>query len=63
MESLKRQRQGVKDVGKCSNMTNEVTDEEWKEFLKFMEQYEKSKENSILFKIYEKIKNFKKGKE
>ena len=44
-------------------MTNEVTNEEWKEFLKFMEQYEKSKENSILFKIYEKIKNFKKGKE
>ena len=63
MESLKRQRQGAKDVGKCLNMTNEVTDEEWKEFLKFMEQYEKSKENSILFKIYEKIKNFKKGKE
>ena len=50
-------------MGKCSNMINEVTDEEWKEFLKFMEQYEKSKENSILFKIYEKIKNFKKGKE
>ena len=63
MESLKQQRQGVKDVGKCLNMTNEVTDEEWKEFLKFMEQYEKSKENSILFKIYEKIKSFKKGKE
>ena len=36
-------------------MINEVTDEEWEEFLKFMKQYEKSKENSILFKIYEKI--------
>ena len=44
-------------------MIKEVTDEEWEEFLKFMKQYEKSKENSILFKIYEKIKNFKKGKE
>ena len=40
-----------------------ITEEEWQEFLEFMEKYEKSKENSILFIIYNKIKNLKKGKE
>ena len=40
-----------------------ITEEEWKEFLEFMEKYEKSKENSILFTIYNKIKELKKGKE
>ena len=40
-----------------------ITEEEWQEFLEFMEKYEKSKENSILFIIYNKIKNLKKAKE
>lgn len=40
-----------------------ITEKEWQEFLEFMEKYEKSKENSILFIIYNKIKNLKKGKE
>ena len=40
-----------------------ITEEEWQEFLEFMEKYEKSKENSILFIIYNKIKNLKKGKD
>ena len=40
-----------------------ITEEEWQEFLEFMKKYEKSKENSILFIIYNKIKNLKKGKD
>ena len=40
-----------------------ITEEEQQEFLECMEKYEKSKENSILFIIYNKIKNLKKGKE
>ena len=39
-----------------------ITEEEWQEFLEFMEKYEKSKENSILFIIYNKISHYNHNK-
>ena len=54
----------IKDIVMIKNDEDlNITEEEWQEFLEFMEKYEKSKENSILFIIYNKIKNLKKGKE
>jgi hypothetical protein len=54
----------IRDIVMIKNNEDlNITEEEWQEFLEFMEKYEKSKENSILFIIYNKIKNLKKGKE
>ena len=51
----------IRDIVMIKNNEDlNITEEEWQEFLEFMEKYEKSKENSILFIIYNKIKNLKK---